>query len=111
MVHEAGVGLDAVHVGDVEPAGSADPAKRSVEQDQPHQSEPERRAGIAEQPDDAGDVVDDAAAIHRRQHAERHADADADDDGEGGELDGGRKHLHQVVGDPVAGEQRVAEIA
>ena len=80
-----------VLVGDVDAAGPADPAELGVEQEERHQAEPEDRHRIADEADDAHELVDQRCRGARRQDAERHAEEGADEGAERGEFEGRRK--------------------
>ena len=73
---------DDVLVEDVEPPGAGDPAELAVEDEEADEAEPEHRHRIAEEPDDADDVVGPASLAGAGQNARRNADQHADDDGD-----------------------------
>ena len=100
-----------VLVDDIDAARTRDPAEVGVEHDQGHQSQPEDRDRIADQPHDANDLVDHAAAPHRGPYAERHADPGTDDDAERGELERRRERAPDVLHHGVRRQHRRAEIA
>ncbi len=108
---KAGDRREGVFIDDVEPRRESDPLQLGVEEDQPQQPEPEDRHRIADQADEAHDLVDEAAAPHRREHAERHADDGADDGAQRGELDGRGENTADVGHHRIGGQHRGAEIA
>ena len=73
-------------VGDVEAARPGDPAEIAVEDEEPDQPEPEDRHGIADQAQEADELVGPAAPMRRGRDAGRDADEDSDQRGDGGEL-------------------------
>ena len=66
---EAGDRRECVFIDDVDTARTRSPAQLGVEHDKTDHSEPEDRDGIADEADDANDLVDDAAAFDRRENA------------------------------------------
>src|SRR3546814_3214987 len=78
----------------------------AVEVHQAHEAEPEHRHRIAEQAEQAHDVVGPAALVDRRDDAGGDADEDAEEGGDGGEFQGGRKHPGDVLGHRPRGQQR-----
>ena len=93
---------DDVLVEHIEPAGAGHPVELAVEHEEPDEAEPEHRHRIAEEADDAHDMVGPAALAGTGQNAGRHADKNADDGGDGGEFEGRREHPQQIVQAPAA---------
>ena len=90
-------GVYSIRIGDVEAARTLDPAELGVEQQQAHQAEPEDRHRIADEAEDAHDLVDQAAAPDRREDAERDAEQRADQGAERRQFERRRKDAAMSV--------------
>ena len=56
-------------------------------------------------------MVEQRVAMHRRQHAERHADRERDAQARQGELERGRQALQEILQHRPPGRRALAEIA
>src|SRR5437867_5434189 len=91
-------------------AGRQHPQHDTEEQDQ-HESEPERGHGLTEHGEHARRGVQHAAAAHRRVHPERDADEHAQEHRHEAQLHRRGQPLPDVLGDRPPGDDRVPEIA
>ena len=80
-------GVTRSRIGHVDAAGPRDPAELGVEDQEAHQARARRSAPNSRQAEHPDDLVDEAAALHGREHAERNAEQDADQRAEGRELE------------------------
>jgi len=108
---EAGDRREGVFENDVDAAGKGHPAQLRVEDDERNQRQPEDRHRITDQADDPHDLVGDAAAAHRGENAERHADESADQRSERCKLHRRRKCTANIDHDRIGRQDRIAEIA
>ncbi|MGZ2503942.1 hypothetical protein ACVINI_004424 [Rhizobium beringeri] len=82
-----------------------------IEDDERDQRQPEDRHRITDQTDDAHHLVDDAAATHRGENTERHADESANQRSERRKLDRRRKCTANIDHDGIGRQDRITEIA
>ena len=109
--HQAGAARHHTVQTKVHPPGAAHPAEPGIEHQQSHHPDPEDRRRVARQADNAHDIIGDAIAPRRRQHAQRNTEARADENRHRRQLHGGREDADNVVHHRFPGQQRVAQIA
>ncbi|MCY1234975.1 hypothetical protein D9M72_475760 [compost metagenome] len=108
---EAGDRRERIFEDDVDAAGIGDPFQPRVKDEQRQERQPEDRHRVADEADDADDLVGDAAALDGGENAERHAEDGADEGAERRKLHGRREDAADVGHDGVRGRHRNAEIA
>ena len=111
--------VDRVQAGDLprcvrarrEAAGSGEPTEPGVQRVEQDQTEPEHGQRRADEPGDAGDVVDEPALVAGRHDAEDDAADGADEQRPERQLERGRDALPQVRRHRLAGPERRPEVA
>ena len=93
------------------PSGTGDPVQPRVEDEKAQKAKPEDRGRIADQAEDAHDLVGQLALTDGGQHADRDSEDGAEDDGHGRQFQRRGKDAGDIVGDGALGQEALAEIA
>ena len=91
--------------------GLLEPAELPVQDELEEEAQPERRDGQPADSDEPDQEVGPSPARHGGDDAERDGQADVDQHRDGGQLEGRREALHEIVGDGLSGLDRAAEVA
>ena len=83
----------------------------AVEQHDGAQAQPERRGGDTGHGQGAGNLVNGAVVVHRRQHTQRHTDHNGEKQRHQGQLQSGREKRLQVFQHRAVGADRGAQVA